>query len=652
MTPLEERLKAALDARAQTYLPSQNAWLNVHSRTPLPPRRGRWLLAAIPVAMIALFVPVLLNGGLGRNSAADPGTVEHQIMASLTPHGQPVELDGLKLWFAKGRHGNPQLCSLITAGREPVGSCSPVYGQGPGTYEGSAQDGDRVVDYGLTQPETKQVWAVTGDGRQLAGTVHPVRGAPQAIWSVSYPAAEQVTKVEFADTERRTLGEMPRSMLAGRAANARPAGRPYELAGGLSLRPYQVPNETQAGATDMEVIWTRAGREVGSISLNERYLWKDGGADRPWPVRLQVDDGVVFGAARQDVARLVWRAGGRELTLTPRADPWGLGLGVFALPADVSSEDDRYALVAYDAAGGEIWRQDPPLEQDSGEPITGKIVVPGTEDFTFGPVRLWFAKGSEGPELCAKGGVEPSGRESTGCATAELDAKTLSWSTKTTYLPEPGAELAYGVLPAGTQAITGITADGKRLPASIQRIEGAPAPVWTLRFPANVKIFALAYKEKGRTLERTRFLDHGCMRATEPEGTGRSLPGGVSAHLSGSSCLHFWKDGRMLPGSFERQPGTGLRTVLGPEEPLRWGQHKDVWYGFALPGTARIEGVSKAGRVTAETVPDPWGHGVTMFAATVPAEVAKKGLTWPDLTFTGYDAKGAVLWTWKDAGLS
>ncbi|MFI9558246.1 hypothetical protein [Nonomuraea endophytica] len=657
MTPLEERLKAALDARAQTYEAGQNAWLSVRARTPLPPRRGRWLLAAIPVAVIALFVPVLLNGGLGRNSAADPGTLQRQLMAGLTPIGEPVLLDGLKLWFAKGRLGNPQFCALSSGGREPVGSCAAVYLMGPGTYEGSVagKDAATVLDYGLTRPETTQVRAVTGDGRQLAGTVHRVPGAPGAIWSVSFAAAEQVTKVEFLDSAQQVLGDMPRSMLMGRSRKAKPAGLPYEMAGGLALRPYQVPNDTQPGATDLEVIWTRAGKEVGSMALKDAYLWKGGGADNPWPVHVQAEDGVVFGAARPDVARIVWTIEGRELTLTPRPDPWGLKLGLFALTADARSEERRYTLVAYDARGTEIWRNEPPPEKESGdygERISDKVVVAGTEDFSFGPVEVWFTKNREGTMLCSSGGVEPDGSRSSGCSTAELDRRFSSRSTRTSYLPEPGAELAYGVLPPGIEAVTAVTVDGTPIHAQILKAKGAPAAVWAVRYPANVKIAAFSYREKGRELDRISVWDHSCWQTPRQEGTGRRLPGGVSAHLQAPMCLHFWKDGKMLPGSFERLPGTKLRAILGREQPVQWNQYKDTWYGFALPGTARIEGGSKSGRVAAETVPDPWGHGVAMFAAPVPEGVAKKGLNWPDLAFTGYDAAGKVLWRWDRAGLS
>ncbi|MFI6496344.1 hypothetical protein [Nonomuraea typhae] len=653
MTPLEERLKTALDARAQTFEVSQNAWLEVRRRTPLPPRRARWLLAAVPVVMIALFVPVLLNGGLGRNSANDPDTVYRQLMAELTPLGDPVELGEAKLWFAKGKLGNPVFCMLARRGQEPYGSCGGVSALGKGTHEGSltAEDAATVLSFGLVVPEATQVRALTGDGRRIPGAIHRVAGAPVSIWTLSVPAAEQVAKVEFVDAGQRVLGETSWETLRSRR-NAKPAGPPYELPGALTLRPYLVPNETQPGATDLTVIWERGGREVSSLSLKARDLWK--GGDRDYPVLLQAEDGVVFGAARPDVARIEVSLNGKALTLTPRPDPWQLSVGLFAQPADVTSEMGSFSITAFDARGAEIWRSEPkrPRARPSGKRIGALAFVHGTEDFALGPVQVWYQKGPEGVELCSSGGVRPDGSQAGGCSSADTDRNVFQRFETVSYLPEPGARLAFGVLPGEAEAVTAVTADGTRLPAALVPVKGGPAPVWAIRYPRDTEIAAFAVREKGRELERIVMMDRSCWKADRPEGRGQTLAGGVSAHISAPSCLHFWKDGKPQPGSFDRLPGTALRHVLGKERPVQWSEAKGVWYGFALAGTARVEGVSKTGRVSAQTVPDPWGHGVVLFAAPTPAEVAKKGLNWPGLSFTGYAADGSVLWEWKNAELS
>ncbi|MFC7714999.1 hypothetical protein [Nonomuraea recticatena] len=65
MNDLEERLRAALDARAQTYETSPTAWLRVQERRRGPLRRWGVVLVALPVALVALLVPVLLGGFQG-----------------------------------------------------------------------------------------------------------------------------------------------------------------------------------------------------------------------------------------------------------------------------------------------------------------------------------------------------------------------------------------------------------------------------------------------------------------------------------------------------------------------------------------------------------------------------------------------------------
>ena len=79
MNDMEERLRAAFDAQARTYEPDPHAWARIMERRPRR-RPARWLLAALPVALLTVFVPVLLNGGLGRNSAIDPTGVYQQLM--------------------------------------------------------------------------------------------------------------------------------------------------------------------------------------------------------------------------------------------------------------------------------------------------------------------------------------------------------------------------------------------------------------------------------------------------------------------------------------------------------------------------------------------------------------------------------------------
>ncbi|MFD0472064.1 hypothetical protein ACFQ0B_30010 [Nonomuraea thailandensis] len=119
MTDLEERLRAAFDARAQTFETSPDAWLRVRERRPRRYRAARLLVAALPVALLAVFVPALLNGDLGRNTAADADAIHQGLMRDRTAVGEQVTVDNptegrpLRLWFAKGRLGDPELCYVL-----------------------------------------------------------------------------------------------------------------------------------------------------------------------------------------------------------------------------------------------------------------------------------------------------------------------------------------------------------------------------------------------------------------------------------------------------------------------------------------------------------------------------------------------------------
>lgn len=662
MNSLEDRLKAALDARAQTFEAGPNAWLEVRRRTPLPPRRGRWLLAALPVVMIAVFVPVLLSGGLGRNTAMDPDVLFQRLMQGKTLAGEPVVLDDptegtpLRLWFAKAKLGNPEFCSIMQrADQEPFGSCEGLSQVFNGWYEGSTgkEGAETVMDYGVTRPDIVQVKAVTAEGKRISGEVHRPEGAPLPIWTVTYSGKERVTAMEFLDATSKVVGQVPREFLMSVGRNARPAGPPYEQPGGLVARPYQIDNETVPGAKDMLVAWARGGKDVMRLTLKPQYLFKDPATGKDFPVTLASEYGVLFGAARKDVARIEVSGGGAPVTLTTAPDPWNLGLALFAAPYDGAAKGWQYSLlVAYDAQGKEVFRHEPTPRKDEepegrGKRVGAEITLPGTQDFTYGPVRAWFAKSDGQTMLCASGGVRPDGGKGNGCNDASADPHSLGRSTVRTYLPEPGVTVAYGTLAQDRVGASAILPDGRRIPAEIVRAKGAPAAVWAIRYPTNTKIAAIAYQIKGKQLEQLWMEDHSCWEIEKPEGTPAQLPGGLSATLHPGNCLKVWKDGKNRPGIFEAPPGGTLRDLLASDRPLRWVQDREDWYGIALPGTARIEATLKNGAmVTATTVPDPWKQGVVLFSGSVPKAIAKEGMSQPGQKITGYSADGRVLWTY------
>ncbi|MEV0229361.1 hypothetical protein [Nonomuraea sp. NPDC050786] len=654
MNDLEEHLRSALDARARTFEASPHAWARVMERTPRRPR-ARWLLAALPAALLAAFVPVLLNGGLGRNTATDPDEVYRQLMRDRTPAGEQVTVDDpaegrpLRLWFAKGGMGQPELCYITErADANPYGSCGGMLSASisrGGWFEGStAKDGAaRAMDYGVARQDVTAVGAVTKSGAKIPATLLRPEGAPFQIWTVTYAAQDPVSKVVFSKPGRADY-EMPRSALThGRLDADQQEGKAVELEGGITVAPYKTK-------TGRQLVWLRQGETISRTSLEPKYLFQNG------PVTYSGTDDLFAGVARKDVAKLRMVVSGQsEVTVDTRPDPWNLGLRLFTISTRKSA-DTAYTLVAYDAAGKEIWRTEGTPRADEpnyGDKVGGTIVLPGTEDFGYGPVRFWFVRSKGEPAgqfmLCHSGGVNYDGRRGGGCGSASFnDPNSFSHSSVDSFRPEPGATVSYGTAPPDWESVDAVLRDGRRIHGGFVSAPGAPARVWYVKYPYGTDVAAHVVKVKGRQLESVYLTSHDCWEAKAPQGRGHPLTRGITAALVMDNCVRFWKGAKELPGAYEPIPGGKLSSMLAPERPLQWGQEKTDWYGFTLPGTAKVTVTLKGGgTATAETVPDPWGQGVMLFSGAVPEKAGRPGITWPGMRFTGYDAGGRVVWTYR-----
>ncbi|GAA3539171.1 hypothetical protein GCM10022419_018980 [Nonomuraea rosea] len=650
---LERRLRSAFDARARTFEASPDAWSRVREREPRR-SRARWLVAALPVALLTVFVPILLNGGLGRNTANDPGELYRQIMSGRTAAGESVTVADpagggrLRLWFARGRMGNPELCYIVEQS-DSYGSCDGMRDllDRAGWFAGStARTGARTsMDYGVARQNATSVAAVTKGGRTIEGELLRPAGAPSQIWTVTYPAQDPVSKVSFTDTDGRTT-EMPRSILGRGAQIDRPLGPAVELPGGLTVGHYQEND----GPT---LFWTRHGETVGAIRSASEQLLKAGPLDR------RSAENLYFGVARKDVATIrMTTAGGATATATTRPDPWNLSVGLFAL-VKPGGWEAGHRIAAYDATGKEIWHIDHGGRDSDAADIGMRkmgdvITLPGTEQFGHGPVRVWFVKeGSSNHLLCVSGGVGPDGSKRSGCASASFDdPNNFTHNSVDTYLPDPGATVRFGTAGADWESIDAVLPDGRRLSTWFVSGKGAPARVWYFNHLMSTRIAAFAIKLKGRQLERIVPIRHDCLEVKQQEGQGHTMTQGITAVLHAGNCVRFWKDGK-APVSYEPIPGGKLSAMIAAERPLQWGQVKGDWYGFALPGTARIEVTLQDGgtaTATAERTPDPWGQGVVLFAGTVPEKAGKRGISWPGMRFTGFDEAGRELWTYEPKG--
>ena len=186
--------------------------------------------------------------------------------------------------------------------------------------------------------------------------------------------------------------------------------------------------------------------------------------------------------------------------------------------------------------------------------------------------------------------------------------------------------------------------------ATLTRGKDLPAPVWWVRYPRDAKVRAFAYKVRGKQIEQVDLTRRGwCWEDKKPLDAGHVFPSGLTANLHDGTCVKWWKDGKEQPGSFQAVPGGKLSDMIAaPELPLQWSASRQEWYGFTVPGTAKVDVTLKGGgRLTASTVPDPWDQGVLLFAGPVPKAVGNQGLSWPGMRFTGYGADGGVLWTYE-----
>ncbi|MEU7852607.1 hypothetical protein [Nonomuraea sp. NPDC049141] len=667
MSDLEARLRAALEARAQTFPASPNAWLDVQRRTPPPVPRGRWLLAALPIALLAVFVPFLLNGGLGRNSANDPDGVYKQLMEGRTAAGEEVVVNDpaqgkpLRLWFARDRVGAPLVCYVAQpVDGDPFGSCHDLrvaeIMERSGTYEGSTRTDtpSAYVDYGVAQTDVTKVTAVLTDGRRVEATLHRSEGAPMVIWTLALSAQDRVSKVQFADAKGRQGSDMSHTYLTHESSRGTPIGQAIRLPGEVTMRPYDFK------VLGRRIFWFRQGKELGWINLDTKDPTPD-----PVPM-IWSEEGLIYTATSRDTAKIVLTTGSdAPITLVGVPDPWDLDRNLFTLahlaPLDWTAGG---RVAGYDAAGKQLWRKDYPRR--TGQPksrfkrTSEPITIPGTDDFTNGPVQILFGtytyKGRENDlQLCATGGTYPEGAPQLSCSSVKSEAPSGSFSSSKvqTYLPLPGSVVAFGTAQDDWLSVDAVLEDGRRLPATLMRGKDLPAPVWWVKYPRDAKIGAFAYKVRGKQIEQLDRHREWCWSDNKPLDAGHVFDGGLTANLHDGACIKWWKNGKEQPSSFQPAPGGKLSDLIAaPELPLKWSANKGQWYGFTVPGTAKVDiTLKEGGRATANTVPDPWGQGVLLFAGPAPEAAIRQGLFWPGVRFTGYGADGRVLWTYEPKGL-
>ncbi|MFF0308390.1 hypothetical protein ACFYSC_13220 [Streptosporangium sp. NPDC004379] len=376
MNDLEERLRAALDARAGTYGTAPDAYAKTVSRARRTARRPlRRRLVLVPVAAAAAAVTavaVFLNAGSGPGvsvaiGAAGGQDLYRRAVAENPPVGEPmtvgdpVEDRPVIMWFAGGAApGGYRFCDIVQQASGGASSgCSKVPPEGH--ERESAWQLDRFhsrwprrpaeLTYGAARPAVTRVEGVTGDGARIPGVIHRPGGAPLAVWTLSFPAGTEVTRIEFLDGDGRVVQRIRQDapMLPPEVAG-RPIGPAAGMPGGLTARLY-------ADDADRTVVWWRGGEVTGMDLIGSRYPLA-GPPGGKAPVGLGLSDGLWYGVARAGTARvaLVFRDG-TSAGADAVADPWGGGVALFSGAYRRSDPYlEGFEVVGYDAAGAEVWR--------------------------------------------------------------------------------------------------------------------------------------------------------------------------------------------------------------------------------------------------------------------------------------------------------
>ncbi|MEU8395706.1 hypothetical protein AB0C28_10995 [Nonomuraea sp. NPDC048892] len=640
MNELEERLRAAFDARAQTFETRPDAWARTRERRPWRRLAGRTLVAAVPVTLLAALVtalvtglvPVWLGGGRDGDASSDADAVHERLMQDRTAAGEEVTVDNptedrpLRLWFATAKAGYRELCFVVErADLDPYGGCTPITDEviTESWFVGSTlRDGaETAMDWGVALPGVGGVTGVAADGEKFSGTVLRPEGAPYRLWTVTYPARHAMAKIELVDDQGRALGEESRERLTGQQLGTA-AGAPVDLPAGVTARPYRQGRDT-------EVTWSRHGAHLASAPV--KALARNA-------VIPGMEENVITGIARADVARVtITFPGGASNDFVTRPDPWGLGVALFAGENPVGAWREGSEVVAFDAGGAELWRQ-----TDKEGAVADAIPAAGEVMTLPGGLRTWFsdAVGPGRTTICLSGDSSPGGGVRCQGGATKNSPHPLK---AVTYLPAPGSTTYIGVAGESWESVRAVLSDGRRLDAAFLRGKGTPARIWHVTVPnGDAVLVGFTVRTKDGRVDRYPETNPSCGRKAVGTEAGRqSLAAGVTVLVAEPSCLAFFEHGEPSPSLPGPLPGERLSDLLTAERPVRWSYGATAWYGYGPAGTARVELRTSNGlTVTMDAVPDQWDQGVTLFAAPIP-----KGAQFAaGMSITGYDAAGTKLW--------
>jgi hypothetical protein len=404
MNTLEDRVRAALRARAEDFSADPDAWTRIRARSRAGRRRRgapRWsrpsrfmipAAAAAAVVAIVVGVTVAVNGISGRTagapagsagspkatpSALGPGFFLKQkppssaiLTLRLPPTSKPAEA---YFWLSRNSPvywldqivPELQLCNITLNLPDGGGQgfCWPLPGLGAGQVaivtgnEGSYVGDGQQIAVGAAAGQVASVAAVLPDGRVYPGAIGTGRGFPYKAWAVGYPPVSGVRLV-FRDAAGTKVADL------STAAPPGPPQTPQPRSGGIVVFSYPAAKYSAAGVTTAYLIeghvgfWSATwGGHIAPVPAGDGptvdgiVLPFGAGSSRqnPYPKLLEA-----FGYAREDVARVVIHLPGGEQAAASTFAAWPgtvIRLWVASLPTHLKSVGRRFTVTAYDAAG-------------------------------------------------------------------------------------------------------------------------------------------------------------------------------------------------------------------------------------------------------------------------------------------------------------
>ncbi|NUW36513.1 hypothetical protein HTZ77_34670 [Nonomuraea sp. SMC257] len=334
---LENRLREALDAKAEIYEPDPRAWNKMTEKAARRRRARRFWTVVLPaVAAVVVVGTVALTEGLFRALPAP----------AARPLGEVVTDGELKLWFDKVTLSDGKISDALCVETPAESRCRPYYLPKEPTAAGRLLDLNKnpVISIGVAGLDVTSLQGVeqSTDRKLAEGRLYTLKGATAKIWVMRH-APNDGLRFDFRGT-----GDKGYSIagVLSRCSNLPPEGPAVELGHGVSATFHK-------GC----LTWWIGGKSTNGTDLGADF---DAAEEvRREPLVAMGYGERWYGLVRGGTARVeMVHPGGKRLSADAKPDPWGMGIAVFSVPADRPLNEQDHLVIGYDAAGKEIWRSE------------------------------------------------------------------------------------------------------------------------------------------------------------------------------------------------------------------------------------------------------------------------------------------------------